>query len=67
MAGDPRATRLIYAIVIALIVVGAVLVLLAIWMIRRTRADPEVLAPLERMSESKWRTPTPAGSRCSGT
>ncbi len=62
-AGDPRATRVIYAIVIALIVVGVVLVVLAIWMIRRTRADPELLGPLERMSESKWRKSGPEARR----
>jgi hypothetical protein len=54
-AGDPDATRVVYAIVIALLVIGLLLVLLAIWMIRRTKADPELLGPLERMGDRKWR------------
>ncbi len=62
-AGDPDSTRLVYAIVIALLVVGIVLVLLAVWMIRRTRTDMALLAPLERMSDAKFRKSDPAGRR----
>ena len=58
-AGDPQSTRLVYALVIALIVVGLLLVLLAVWMIRRTKADLELLGPLERMGDSKWRKRDP--------
>jgi hypothetical protein len=60
-AGDPDATRVVYAIVIALLVIGLLLVLLAIWMIRRTKADPELLGPLERMGDRKWRKRDEAG------
>ena len=35
------------------------LVLLAVWMLRRTRADLELLGPLERMGDSKWRKSGP--------
>ena len=58
-AGDPQSTRVIYAIVVALIVVGVALLLLAVWVIRRTRADLELLGPLERMGDSKWRKSGP--------
>ena len=54
-AGDPQSTRLVYALVIALILVGLLLVFLAVWMIHRTKADLELLGPLERMGDSKWR------------
>jgi hypothetical protein len=58
-AGDPQSTRVVYALVISLIVVGLLLVFLAVWMIRRTRADLELLGPLERMGDSKWRKRDP--------
>jgi hypothetical protein len=62
-AGDPDSTRLVYAMVLALLLVGLLLVLLAVWMIRRTRTDPALLAPLERMSDAKWRKSAPDGRR----
>ena len=62
-AGDPQATRLVYAIVIGLVIVGVVLLVIAIWMLRRTKADMELLGPLERMSDSKWRTSNPDARR----
>jgi hypothetical protein len=54
-AGDPGSSRLVYAMVIGLLVIGVLLVLLGIWIIRQTRADLEVLAPLERMGDGDWK------------
>lgn len=62
-AGDPAASRLVYGIVIALIVIGVLLVALAVWLIRQTRVDRELLAPLERMDDRDWRSSTPARRR----
>jgi hypothetical protein len=62
-AGDPDSTRLVYAMVVALLVVGLLLVLLAVWVIRRTRTDLALLAPLERMSDTKGRKSDPDGRR----
>ncbi len=41
--------------VAGLIVVGIAFVLLGIWLVRQTRYDPPVLAPLERMGDRDWR------------
>ena len=60
---DPGSTRLVYAMVIGLVVVGVALVLLAVWLVRQTRYDPPVLAPLERMGDDNWRTSDPATQR----
>lgn len=54
-SGDSSANTTVYGMVIALVVIGVLLVILAVWLIRQTRVDPDLLAPLERMSESKWR------------
>jgi hypothetical protein len=54
-AGDPGSTRLVYAMVAGLIVIGVLFVLLGIWLVRQTRYDPPVLAPLERMGDKEWR------------
>ena len=62
-AGDPRSSRIVYAMVIGLIVVGVALVLLAVWIIRQTRPDLEVLAPLERMGDSDWKKRDPSTQR----
>ena len=53
-ASDPGSTRLVYAMILGLVLVGLAFIGLAIWLIRRTRVDPEVLAPLERMGDSAW-------------
>ena len=55
LAGDAGSSRLVYAMVFALIVIGIVLIVLAVVVFRRTRVDPSVLAPLERMGSRKWR------------
>jgi hypothetical protein len=54
-AGDPGSTRLVYAMVGGLVVVGFAFVLLGIWLFRQTRYDLPVLAPLERMGDRDWR------------
>ena len=59
-AGDPGATRVVYGIVVGLVVIGAALIGLGVWLIRQTRWDPPVLAPLERMGDSSWRKRDPA-------
>lgn len=61
--GDPGATRLVYAIVVALGLIGVALVALAIWVFRQTRPEPELLAPLERMSDRAWRKQDPVQKR----
>jgi hypothetical protein len=63
-AGDPGSTRLVYATIAGLVVIGIVLVVLGVWLIRQTRIDPPVLAPLERMGDRDWRRQTdPATQR----
>lgn len=52
---DPGSTRLVYAMVAGLVVVGITLIVLGIWIVRQTRYDLPVLAPLERMGDSDWR------------
>ena len=54
-AGDPESTRLVYAMVIGLIVIGLLLIALGVWIIRQTRVDLDVLAPLERMGDGEWK------------
>ncbi len=54
-AGDPASSRLVYSMVIGLVVIGVLLVVLGIWIIRQTRVDLDVLAPLERMGDSEWK------------
>jgi hypothetical protein len=62
-AGDVQSTRIVYAMVIGLAVIGILFVLLGIWVIRQTRVDLEVLAPLERMGDREWRKSDPASQR----
>lgn len=62
-ANDPGSTRLVYAMVAGLVLVGVVLVVLGVWLVRQTRYDPPVLAPLERMGDSSWRKRDPATQR----
>ncbi|MGA7759003.1 MAG: hypothetical protein WCA57_14280 [Ilumatobacteraceae bacterium] len=54
-AGDPGSSRLVYAMVIGLVLVGIAFIVLAVWLIRQTRYDLPVLAPLERMGDKDWR------------
>jgi hypothetical protein len=62
-AGDPGATRVVYGVIIGLVAIGVALILLGVWLIRQTRWDPPVLAPLERMGDSSWRKRDPATQR----
>lgn len=54
-AGDAASSRLVYSMVIGLVVIGLLLIVLGIWIIRQTRVDLDVLAPLERMGDSTWK------------
>lgn len=61
--GDPDGTRTVISIVALLVAIGVALVLLAIWIHRTTRPDPELLAPLEVMGERSWRRGDPVWQR----
>ena len=61
--GDPDSTRTVWAIVALLVVMGLGLVMLAFWLRRTTRPDPELLAPLELMGERSWRRGDPVWQR----
>jgi hypothetical protein len=54
-ASDPGSTRLVYAMVAGLVIIGLGFIGLGVWLIRQTRYDPPVLAPLERMGDRDWR------------
>ncbi len=53
--GDADSTRTVWAIIALLVVMGLALVMLAFWVRRTTRPDPEFLAPLELMDDRSWR------------
>jgi hypothetical protein len=57
--GDPGRDRTVYATILLLVALGFTLIMLAVWLFRNTRPDPDVLAPLERMGERKWRGADP--------
>lgn len=61
--GDPDGTRTVTSIVVLLVALGIALVMLAIWLYKSTRPDPELLAPLEVMGERKWRRGDPMWQR----
>jgi hypothetical protein len=61
--GDPGRTRTVLAAISFLIAIGVGLVVLAGWLLRSTRVDPEVLAPLEVMGERSWRRADPVWQR----
>ncbi len=63
VVGDPDGTRRVTAIIALLISIGIGLVMLAVWLHRVTRPDPEVLAPLELMGERAWRRGDPVWQR----
>jgi hypothetical protein len=62
-ATDPSSTRLVYALVIGLVLIGVGLILLGAWIVRQTRPDLEVLAPLERMGDGDWKRRDPSTQR----
>lgn len=61
--GDPEGTRTITSIVALLVAIGLALLMIAIWLYRATRPDPDLLAPLEMMGERKWRRSDPVWQR----
>ncbi len=61
--GDPGRDRTVYATIVLLVALGFALILLAVWLLRTTRPDPDVLAPLERMGQRKWRRADPVWQR----
>lgn len=63
VAAEPDRSSTVWALVALLVVLGVALVMLAVWMVRMTRPDPEVLAPLERMNDRAWRNTDPVWQR----
>jgi len=61
--GDPEGTRTISSIIALLVAMGLALAMLAVWLYRSTRPDPELLAPFEVMGERKWRRADPVWHR----
>jgi hypothetical protein len=61
--GDPDGTRTVTSIVVLLVALGLALLLLAVWIFRTTRPDPDLLAPLEAMGERSWRRGDPVWQR----
>lgn len=58
--GDPSSSRMVYAMVVGLLLVGVGSVVLGTWLVRQTRRDLDVLAPLELMGETDWARHDPA-------
>lgn len=52
--------RLVYTLAGLLVVLGAAMLVLTVWLVRRTRPDHEVLVRLELMGTRRWRK---AGTR----
>lgn len=61
--GDPDGTRTVTSIIALLVALGLGLAMLAVWLYRTTRPDPELLAPLEVMGDRKWRRADPVAQR----
>lgn len=61
--GDPDGTRTVTSIVGLLVALGLALTMVAVWVFRTTRPDPELLAPLEVMGARKWRRADPVAQR----
>ena len=62
-AASAPETNTIYAVVVALGAIGLALAVLAVWLIRQTQPERELLAPLERMYDRSWRKQEPAQMR----
>lgn len=60
---EPDRSSTVWAIVALLVVLGVALVMLAVWLVRVTRVDPELLSPLERMGDRRWREADPVWQR----
>jgi hypothetical protein len=65
--GDPDGTRTVTSIIALLVAVGLALAMIAVWIHRTTRPDPEVLAPLEVMGDRRWRRSDPVAASSIGT
>ena len=63
VADSAAETSEIYGVVAALGLIGIALAVLALWLIRQTRPESELLAPLERMHDRSWRKQEPAQMR----
>ena len=61
--GDPDGTRTVTSIIVLLVALGLGLAMVAVWLRRMTRPDPELFAPLEVMGERKWRRADPVAQR----
>ncbi len=61
--GDAEGERTVTSIVALLTAIGLGLLMVAVWLYRTTRPDPEVLAPLEAMSDRGWRRADPVAQR----
>jgi hypothetical protein len=61
--GDPDGTRTVTSIIALLVAIGLALAMIAVWIHRTTRPDPEVLAPLEVMGDRRWRRSDPVSQR----
>jgi hypothetical protein len=61
--GDQSSTRTVYAVILALVAIGVVLIFIGAWIFRQTKPDPELLAPLERMADRSWRQQDPEQKR----
>lgn len=61
--GDPDGARTVTSIIALLVALGVALLMLAVWLYRTTRPDPELLAPLEVMGERRWRRGDPVWQR----
>lgn len=61
--GDPDGTRTLTSLIALLVAMGLALAMVAVWLYRATRPDPELLAPLEAMGERSWQRLDPVGQR----
>lgn len=61
--GDPDGTRTVTSIIALLVAIGLALLMVAVWLWRTTRPDPDLLAPLEMMGEGRWRRSDPVAQR----
>ena len=61
--GDPDGTRTVTSLIALLVALGLALVMVAVWLFKTTRPDPDLLAPLEAMGERNWQRLDPVGQR----
>lgn len=63
LAAASNDTRQLLSIVVLLAVLGLGLLMFAVWLVKATRPDRELLAPLEVMGQSRWRKSDPVWQR----